>query len=235
MQLEEISFVNEAFESSSVAKKDLDLLLEQGWRHHGKMFFRYSLAVLEDELRFVIPLRIRAQNFKFSKSQKRILKQNKDLQIVIRPIQIDEEKKSLFDRHKQRFSDNVPESIYSFLDADAAKVPCESFELAVYNQDGRLLACSFFVAGEDSISSIYAMFEPDEASRSLGIFTMLLEINHSIDLGKSFYYQGYVYAGDSFYDYKKRFSALEQYDWKGRWTEFAEDSSEDFRITLPIP
>ena len=32
-----------------------------------------------------------------------------------------------------------------------------------------------------------------------------------------FYYHGYAYEGESFYDYKKRFSATEEFDWRGRW------------------
>ena len=51
---------------------------------------------------------------------------------------------------------------------------------------------------------------------------MLLEIQYAIDNGKSFYYQGYAYEGESFYDYKKRFRALEMYDWEGNWVEFFE-------------
>ena len=71
--------------------------------------------------------------------------------------------------------------------------------------------------GLATTSGIYAIFDPDEQKRRLGIFTMLKEIEHSIETGREFYYQGYAYEGESFYDYKKRFSALERFDWGGNW------------------
>ena len=70
------------------------------------------------------------------------------------------------------------------------------------------------------MSSIYGIFDPDETTASLGIFTMLKEIEYTVNHGKTHYYHGYAYEGSSFYDYKKRFSALEMYDWNGRWLPF---------------
>jgi arginine-tRNA-protein transferase len=61
------------------------------------------------------------------------------------------------------------------------------------------------------------MFDPEFSSRSLGIFTMLNEIEFAIEKKKEFYYQGYSYEGESFYDYKKRFRGTECFDWNGKW------------------
>ena len=63
---------------------------------------------------------------------------------------------------------------------------------------------------------------PEETQRSLGILTMLLEIDFALRSGKKFYYHGYAYEGNSFYDYKKRFSGLERYDWRGNWKSYTE-------------
>jgi len=67
------------------------------------------------------------------------------------------------------------------------------------------------------------MFDPQITTRSLGIYTMLLTIDYAAKNGKAFYYPGYAYEGNSFYDYKKRFSALESFDWKGNWEKFGSD------------
>ncbi len=220
MLSEGFSFINESFEASEVSPGEMDQLLSEGWRHFGKRFFRYNLAPSKFEIRFVLPLRIRLNNFEFSKSQRRILLKNSDLDTVIRPIEINNEKIEMFELHKKRFKEFTPVSIYDFFDKDAAHIPCESYELCVYDSDQNLLAVSFFDKNSDSISSTYAMFDPSHASRSLGILTMLKEIENAIDQGKRLYYHGYAYAGESFYDYKKRFAALETYDWKGNWIEF---------------
>lgn len=219
MNLAEFNLINEEFYASKVTPQELDFLLAEGWRHFGQHFYRYNLGILEDTFRFVIPLRIRLADFKFSKSQRRNLRKNSDLQIIIRPIDFDDEKHELFERHKMRFNHGIPESIYNFLDPDAANVPCKSMEVCIYNKN-KLLSVSFLDIGEKSVSSIYAMFEPTESKRSLGVFTMLAEIYYAVENDKTFYYQGYVYEGDSFYDYKKRFKALERYDWFGNWVEF---------------
>ena len=210
------SFINEEFYAEEVSPRQLDALLASGWRHFGTHFFRYNIGVYQSELRRVFPLRINLENFSFSKSQRKIVRKNQDLQIVVRPVEITEEKETLFARHKQRFEANIPDSLYDFLDFDAAFVPCEALEICVYENE-KLLAASFFDVGANSISSVYAMFEPSEATRSLGIFTMLLEIEYALANAKEFYYQGYAYEGNSFYDYKKRFSAVEKYDWQGNW------------------
>jgi arginine-tRNA-protein transferase len=95
-------------------------------------------------------------------------------------------------------------------------------EVCVYTRE-KLLAASFFAVGEISISSIYAMFALEEAARSLGIFTILIEIDFAQKRGKQFYYQGYAYEGNSFYDYKKRFYGLEKFDWNGNWEVFSSE------------
>lgn len=217
----DFSFINEEFYASKVSPRRLDALLENGWRHFGAHFFRYNLGFYENEIRAVQPLRVRLSDFTSSKSQRRVLRRNRDLQSVVRPVEIDAEKEKLFERHKRRFKRDAPASIYDFLDIDdAANTPCAALEICVYDNE-KLLAASFFDVGETAVSSVYAIFAPEESTRSLGILTMLLEIDFAIKAGKKFYYSGYAYAGNSFYDYKKRFSALERFDWSRRWVEFS--------------
>jgi arginine-tRNA-protein transferase len=219
------SFINEEFYASVVAPQQLDALLADGWRHFGTHFFRYNLGFYEREIRLVIPLRVDLTSFAFSKSQRRIVGKNQDLRTVVRPIEITAEKEALFERHKQRFKEGVPESLNDFLSFDPACVPCKAREVCVYDNE-KLLAASFFDVGERAISGVYAMFEPTETGRSLGIYTMLLEIEYALANGKTFYYQGYAYEGNSFYDYKKRFSGLERYDWRGNWKRYAEKETD---------
>jgi len=218
----DIIFINEEFFADRVTSAQLDTLLADGWRHFGEQFFRYSLGVHEDEIRRVIPLRIRLANFSPSKSQRRVLRQNADLDVTIRPVEVTDESADLFQRHKQRFKFGVPDSLYDFLSYDPANVPCEALEVAVLS-GGKLVASSYFDVTEHSVSAIYGMFDPDLPSRSLGIFTTLKEIEFAMSNGKEFYYQGYAYEGESFYDYKKRFRATECFDWKRNWQSYTSE------------
>ncbi len=221
MFTEDFRFINQEFYAEKVSSHQLDALLEKSWRHFGQHFFRYNLGFYENEIRVVMPLRIRLADFSLSKSQRKVLRKNADLRVLIRPIEITSATKNLFDRHKQRFDHGIPDSIYDFLDFNAANVPCEALECAVYREK-ELVAVSFFDVGENSVSGIYACFTPEIKERSLGIYTMLLEIDFAVKSGKTFYYQGYAYEGNSFYDYKKRFRALEKFDWSGNWKAYSE-------------
>ncbi|MDQ3180122.1 MAG: arginine-tRNA-protein transferase [Acidobacteriota bacterium] len=221
---DELYFINEEFYTLKAAPRQIDVLWANGWRHFGTQFYRYNFSFYEGRICRVFPLCIRLADFSLSKNKRRILKKNQDLQIVIRPIEITDEKEILFERHKRRFKRGVPFSLYDFLSFDAAIVPCKALEVCVYDRKN-LLAASFFDVGETAISGIYAMFAPEETSRSLGIFTMLLEIDFAFKNGKEFYYQGYAYERNSFYDYKKRFRALEKFDWNGNWENFQEEKS----------
>jgi arginine-tRNA-protein transferase len=221
--LDEISFINEEFYTFETSPHQMDFLLENGWRHFGTQFFRYNFGFYRNEIRRVFPLRIKLSDFSISKSQRRILRKNQDLRTVIRPIEINAEKEDLFERHKVRFDHGIPGSIYDFLSFSPSNVPCEAWEICIYDKN-KLLAASFFDVSGNSTSGIYAMFTPEEKHRSLGILTMLYEIEFSIQNNKTFYYQGYVYEGESFYDYKKRFSAIEKFDWQGNWTKFDKKS-----------
>jgi arginine-tRNA-protein transferase len=212
-------FINEEFFCQRVTPQELDDRLDQAWRHFGTRFFRYNLAITEAELRFVIPLRIRLADLSFSKSQRRILNNNLDLQTRIGPAEVSPAIEELFDRHKTRFSDPAPDSIREVLGDEPAIAPADGHQVSVALGD-RIVAASYFDVGARSVSSVYAVFDPELSRRSLGNFTLLKEIEFAIETGKEFFHLGYTYAGRSFYDYKKRFRALERYDWRGNWTEY---------------
>lgn len=212
----DLVFINEDFHASEVSPKQMDLLLAQAWRHFGTHFFRYNLTLYHEVIQRVLPLRIRLSDFHFSKSQRRVLRKNDDLHTVIRPIAITAESNDLFERHKTRFTSGVPATIYDFLSLEPATAPCDGMEIAVY-RDTALIAVSYFDVGNTATSGIYAAFDPAEQKRRLGIFTMLKEIVFSIETGCDYYYHGFAFESESFYDYKKRFAALEHFDWNGNW------------------
>jgi arginyl-tRNA--protein-N-Asp/Glu arginylyltransferase len=207
---------------AQVAPEMMDQLWARGWRHFGEYFFRYSIGYHDGEARKVIPLRIDLEKFTPSRSQKRAASRNRDLEVIIRPTFIDKTKLQLFQRHKQRFEHNVPDTIYDFLSRSPADTPCTNREIAVL-REGNLMGASFLDVGQTSCSSVYAMFEPDESKRSLGIFMILEAIRHAREIGCRYYYPGYAYRGPSFYDYKKNFSGLEVYEWEKGWNSYFQD------------
>jgi len=211
--------INEYFLADNIPPAVMDRVWAEGWRHFGVYFFRYSVAPHDGVPCDVLPLRVELSNFVLSKSQRRVLKNNMDLRVEIRDTFIDPAKEDLFDRHRRRFKDNVPDSLENFLSEEPAEVPCRNREICAYSGD-RLLAMSFLDIGETATSAVYAAFEPEEHKRSLGIFTMLRAIEHTRASGCRYYYSGYAYREPSMYDYKKKFSGLQFLDWGAGWKEF---------------
>lgn len=218
--LDRLEIINEEFIATDITPEQYDLLLGDAWRHFGSHFFRYNFGIFEDEIRRVIPLRIRLADFTLSKSQRRVLRRNGDLDVSIGPYEIAPETHALFERHKHRFKTGVPNSIYDFIARDAESSPTELLQITVRDSE-KLVAASYFDLAERSVSAIYGCFDPEETSRSLGIFTMLKVMEYTASLGLKFYYHGYAYEGSSFYDYKKRFAAIEAFDWNGNWLPIA--------------
>ncbi|MEP6705635.1 MAG: GNAT family N-acetyltransferase, partial [Acidobacteriota bacterium] len=202
------TFINEEVLADRITPQQLDHLLAAGWRHFGTHFFRYNLGVYESDIRRVIPLRVRLARYSPSKSQRRVLRQNEDVSTVIRPLEITDEAEALFEKHKHRFRAGVPDSIDDFVSRHSELMPCEALQLDVRIGE-RLIAASYFDVGHRSVSAIYGMFDPEFSARSLGNYTMLKEIDFAVENKKEFYYQGYSYEGESFYDYKKRFRGTE--------------------------
>src|SRR5205085_3972867 len=126
-------------------------------------------------LRHVLPLRIEVTGFTPSKSQRRVLRKNSDVEIRVKQAQLDDERQRLFDRHKQRFADNIPNSLEDFLGPAPQAGPCLTVEVGGY-LEGKLIAASYLDVGMNSVSSVYAFFDPDHEARSLGTATLMREI-----------------------------------------------------------
>ena len=198
---------------------EMDHYWSDGWRHFGELFFRYQHAEHSGQTFLVIPLRIELTRFSLSRSQKRALGKNRDARLVVRPTEIDRSQENLFLRHRTRFQENPPSSLADFLSALPSAVPCQNVSLCIYLKR-KLVAVTYLDIGAQATSAVYAMFDPAESQRSLGILMILQSIQLSIDNGFRYYYPGYAYREQSMYDYKKNFTGSEYLDWNKGWKPF---------------
>jgi arginyl-tRNA--protein-N-Asp/Glu arginylyltransferase len=199
--------------------EEMDRFWAEGWRHFGIFFFRYRSAVHGNKLFSVLPLRLDIPRFVQTRSLKRVLAANRDIATSIRPSSVNKAQQALFLKHRRRFKENVPTSLDNFLSPVPDSVPCRNLELCVY-LGKRLLGVTFLDLGKTATSAVYAIFEPAEAKRSLGILMMLHSIQFSREQGYRYYYPGYAYHEPFLYDYKKRFVGLEYLDWKTGWKPY---------------
>lgn len=203
--------IDEEYYTVGIAAELLDELLSKGWRLLGYCLIRHNTSSWGDVPCTTEPLRVRLADFTLSKRQRKLLRRNADLEVRIGPVHITPEKFALFRAHTFRFSERVPDSLYSFLNIDP-DWPVTGTEMSVY-EAGKLVACSYVHNGVHSVSATYCFFDPSLAHRSLGQYTMLLELLEAQRTGKTYYYHGYAYSIPSQFDYKRNFSALEQMDW----------------------
>jgi len=198
-----------------VPPEQMDEMLAEGWRHFGTHFFRYNIALNKDGMHDVIPLRVRLKDHNHSKSQRKTLRKGGQFSFHFSKVEVTEEMEALFGLHSLKFEADRPRSVWEIISREP-NVPCANKQLSVYD-GGRLIAVSFMDVTPKAISSIYGFYDLNYKDFRLGILTMLQEIEFAKAAEKQYYYHGYCFAEPSFYDYKKRFSALEGYDWDGGW------------------
>ncbi|HVE16726.1 MAG TPA: hypothetical protein VNB29_08310, partial [Chthoniobacterales bacterium] len=169
----------ESAEVPVISPARLDERLVTGWRHFGTKFFRYNFAFHRGQLCGVVPLRLRVEDFQPTKSQRRVRRRNADLKVRAVPARHCADYDRMFEKHKVRFVENSPDSLRDFLSANPAEIPCAAMALEV-RLGSELVAVSFMDIGAQSISSVYAMFDPEHSARGLGNFTLLLELEHAL-------------------------------------------------------
>lgn len=196
-----------------VTSKHLDKFLAAGWIVQGDSF-KWSLGIQGGRN---IPVRIRLKDFSLSKHQRRVLKKSVHTSTEVKSLSITEAECALFANYRVRLIGAATDSLF-----DAVPETSSNEIKTLTVSDGeRLLAASYLVVGKTATYSTFAMYDLTMDRNSLGIFTILKEIEHSILQGKDYYYLGYTHAEPSYYDYKKRFNALESFDGKGNWTNCA--------------
>ncbi|HEX8557225.1 MAG TPA: GNAT family N-acetyltransferase [Pyrinomonadaceae bacterium] len=204
----------------SAGPEAMDGLWAEGWRHFGPVFFRYRVWRRGGRELTVTPLRVDLSRFGLSRSQRRVAARNRDLRVEVRPTELDDDLRRMFEAHRRRFREDAPDSLHDFLSHTPARVPCRNETLRVYAGE-RLVAAHFLDVGREATSAVYSMFDPAESRRSLGVYCILLAAGWTRDSGRRHYYPGYGTREPSPYDYKRALGGLEEYDWRGRWLPVA--------------
>jgi arginine-tRNA-protein transferase len=83
--------------------------------------------------------------------------------------------------------------------------PTETIEGSYWLGD-KLIAVGICDLTPIALSSVYFFFDPEEAQRSLGVFSALVEMDYATQLGLPFYYLGYWVPGCRKMDYKAGFA-----------------------------
>ncbi len=203
-----------------IEPEELDRLLDQGDRRAGPTFYRPQCP----SCRECEPIRVPIDRFRPSRSQQRVYRRNaSDIEVQLRPLVPTDRHLALFNRHKQErelSSDEDDLDLQSF-QAYYADSGVQTREVA-YLAEGKLVAFSVLDLGEKSVSSVYHAFDPDESRRSLGVYSVLREIELFRDLGFRWYYLGLYVEDNPHLAYKAQYLPHERKR-DGAWRPFGPD------------
>lgn len=188
-------------------------LSELGYRRSGAHLYRPDC----DYCQACISCRIPVIDFEFSRSQKRVLKRNRDLRVVEESDLTADDAYELYSRYinsRHADGDMYPATEEQFEAFIKTKTVDTRFYL-YYDRD-HLVAVSVIDQLEQGLSAVYTFFDPDEQRRSLGKFAILWQIEKCQDLQQPYLFLGYWIKGCSKMQYKSEFRPLEML-LEGRW------------------
>lgn len=205
------------------AQKLNDSLSQQGFRRSQNVLYRPSCA----ECSACLSARIDVSRFAPTKSQKRALRRNDDLERRATSPWASEEQYALFRRYlDDRHADGgmADMDVFEFA-AMIEETPIRSRVIEYAQPSARdLTAVSLTDVLSDGLSMVYSFFDPAESKRSLGTYMILDHIDIAREAGLPYVYLGYWVAGSQKMGYKSKFAGLEVY-FKGRWQRLDDPES----------
>lgn len=181
-------------------------LMDRGFRRSGNILYRTAC----NACRKCVPIRVPADEFKPSKSQRRVLRRGADVSMTVREPELTEEKhdayqRYLFAQHRRSPQGSDIESLREFLYSSCV----DSIEIEYRDRVERLIGVSICDISERSLSSVYHYFDPQQAWRSPGVYSALREIELCREMGIPYYYLGYWVEGCKSMDYKRGYNPHE--------------------------
>jgi len=190
------------YQFADMTAMQVDVSLDGGDRRVGRMVYRMDCP----SCNACEPIRVPVQEFRPSKSQRRILRKNKDVRVLTAPATFSSEKLKLFNRHKLERGLSANERAYTRSGYERwLTTTCMDTREFRYMLDDKLIGVSILDFGKQDISSVYFYFDPDYDDRSLGTFSALFEIEWMKAQKMRFYYLGLYVEDCSHLNYKSRY------------------------------
>ena len=183
-------------------RSQYDDLLSRGWFRGNGIVYRSEVVCIDSKVYGIRNIRFPVSAFSMRKSHKKLFAQNqKKFSIRIGTPQCDSNREKLYQGLKSRFKAFVHENLDGVLLSPRQCADFDAMEIAVFDGD-ELIAVSYIDVGDRSMASILCVYSREYSKNSLGIYTMLVEMDLAKRLGLDYYYPGYVLDEPSAFDYK---------------------------------
>ncbi|MFZ6051541.1 GNAT family N-acetyltransferase [Halocola ammonii] len=207
---------------NTLAPARYDYYLASGWFRGSVMLYKMELLCLDNDIFSVVNIRLNTGDFEMKKRHRKLFKKNnKKYTVKVSEASISSRKEDLYEKQKHKFKGFIHSSLSDFLHAGFMDTVFDTKQVEVYDGE-ELVAVSYFDVGFRSMASLLCLYDKDYSKDSLGIFTMLHEVEYAKDQGIHWYYPGYVLDKSSSFDYKLGLGEYEFYHTNKKWLPFSE-------------
>jgi leucyl-tRNA---protein transferase len=182
-------------------------LVEQGFRRSGDNVYAPHCSGCNA----CIPVRIRADDFKPNRSQKRCWQNNADTQVIIKPAAFEQHHYDLYCRYQaMRHAESAMASAstneyLNFLGSSWCDTVFVEFSI-----QGQLAGIAVVDQLPNALSAVYTFFDPQFSSYGLGTFAVLWQIASAKLQKREFLYLGYWIKACKKMAYKSNYQPLQQ-------------------------
>jgi len=199
-----------------------DTLSKQGFRRSQNVLYRPSCA----DCAACLSARIDVSKFTPSRSQRRTIKRNEELERRATSPWATEDQYDLFRNYLEaRHATGGMADMDSFeFAAMIEETPIRTRVVEYIDRETNdLTAVCLTDVFDDGVSMVYSFYDPERTKASLGTYIILDHIEIARDAGLPYVYLGYWVPGSAKMGYKAAFAGLEVYA-DGRWQEMTDPS-----------
>ena len=203
--------------SRALSASELDARLAEGDRRHGAFLYRptcESCSACE-------AIRLPVDELRSRRSHRRALnKGDRVFRVELGPPTVDDTRVALYAKHKAQrgLSSGAPALDRRGYESFLVDRCAPAFEMRYWDGD-RLAAVAVVDRGQESLSAVYCLWDPDYSSAGLGTYSILKQIELCRRLGVRWLYLGLYIADNPHMSYKARFKPHERLV-DGVWRRF---------------
>ena len=184
-------------------------MLQRGWRRFGKVQFVPLCKTCND----CKTIRIDINKYEFSKSDKRILNKNKDINVYVQKPTLSIDHINLFNKYHKNMQDKknwkaneIDPADYhsSYVDGEG-----EFGKEILYFLDDKLICVALCDMNQESLSSVYCYYDHEYEKRSLGKFSILAQISMAKQSNVPYLFLGYWIKDHYSMGYKENYMPFE--------------------------